>query len=451
MDASTRSVLFLAPEPVRPELTGPARRAVKLAEVVAEHCRVTLAAPGPSTFPDGPFRTLETGPLHDQRLGRAFAEHDVVVVQTLPSPRLLLAAARRAPRLVVDLLAPLALEALETHAGGGERREVVRWRAREMVGHLAVADLVLCTNERQRDLLVGAALAAGLLGGAEGAAPLHERIAVVPHGLDPRRAPARPSRLRTGDLAAPGLKVAVWGGGIWSWLDPLTAVRAMGRLRSRRPDLRLAFVGLDHPDPAQRAAHAPAADAARRLVADEGLEAAVAFRPRWLGRDEFLDHLADADAGVSLHAETLEGRYATRTRILDYLEVGLPVLASHGDTMAEVVARHGLGRAVEPGDADGCAEALDALTGAQAPRVAGSAALDALSWRNVARPLVEFCLTGAQGAAPRRPAALTLAARQYPAFLRAVHGGGGGPGLARAASRAAARLLPGRSSRRRGG
>ena len=442
MDASSPSVLFLAPEPVGPELTGPARRALKLAEAVARRCDVTLAAPSPSAFPPGPFRTLETGPVHDQRLDDAFAAHDIAVVQTLPSPRLLLSAALRARRLVADLIAPLALEAIEM---GRDRDAVVRLRVRQMLTHLWIADLVLCSNERQRDLLVGAALAGGVVAARADLAPLQERIVVVPHGLDIDGTRRKPSRLRTGQLAGDGVRIAVWGGGIWSWFDPLTAIRAVERLRERRPDLRLAFVGLDHPDPAQRAAHAGAADAARRYVAERHLDDVVVFRTPWLGRDDFLDHLADADVGVSLGRPTAEARYATRTRVLDYLEVGLPVVSSDSDTMADVIVRHGLGRAVPPGDVDACAQALDALTAAPSRADGGAAALEALSWRNVARPLVDYCLTARPPDAPRRSASLAHVVRQYPAFLRSVHTDGGFA-LARAASRSAARLVRARSS-----
>jgi glycosyltransferase involved in cell wall biosynthesis len=431
-----RSVLFLAPEPLRESLTGPARRTVKLAEVVARHCAVTLAAPSPSVFPGGPFRTQETGPVDDQALAPLFAAHDVVVVQSLPSPRQLLAALRHARRLVVDLVAPRALEAREIGPDDGARRSAVRWREREMVAHLHAADLVLCANERQRDLYVGAWLASGRVGD-DRPAGLDESIVVVAQGIDPGTAPLGRSTLRTGELAGADLRIALWAGGMWSWLDPLTAVRAMHRLRDRRPDLRLALVGLEHPDHHQVVAHARVADEAVGYVDRHGLQDTVVVRPPWLAHDEYRAHLADADVGISLHHATLESRYASRTRVVDYLEAGLPVVASDGDAMAELVARHGLGRVVAPGDADGCAAALDALTGPDARRLDAGGALAGLRWDRVAQPLVDYCTDGRPPARRSRASALALTARQYPAFVGAVRHGDGHGGLARAAVRRA--------------
>jgi glycosyltransferase involved in cell wall biosynthesis len=435
--ATPRSVLILAPEPLGETVTGPVLRAVKLAEAVAEGCDVTLAAPAPSVFPEGRFRTLETGPQQNQRLARALSAHDVAVVQALPSPRQLLTARRHARRLVADMIAPLALELAEVGDEPATTRAVVRWRAHQMVAHIAVADLVLCTNEKQRDLVIGAGLAAGLL---DGGASLQDRVVVVPHGVDP--APPRPGRslLRANGFADDGDRVAVWGGGIWSWLDPLTAIRAVERLRPSRPDLKLAFVGLDHPNPAPRRAHAPLAAEAVAYVRDRGLEDTVAFRPRWLSRDDLFAHLRDADVGLSLSAPTLEGRYASRTRVLDYLTAGLPVVCTRGDTMAELVDRHELGRVVGVADVDGVASAVDALTRGEPRRVDNHGVLEPLIWRNVARPLLEFCLGEEPGVQRTWRSSLGVAARGYPAFLSAVWRTEGSPGLARAAARRAVSL-----------
>ena len=435
--ATTRSVLVLAPEPLGETVTGPAQRAVKLAEALAEGCEVTLAAAAPSVFPDGPFRTLETGPEPDRRLVGALSAHDVAVVQALPSPRQLLIARRHARRLVADMIAPLALELAEVGDEPATTRAVVRWRAHQMVSHLAVADLVLCSNEKQRDLVIGAGLAAGLL---DGGAPLQDRVVVVPHGIDP--SPPLPGRslLRANGFADDRDRIAVWGGGIWSWFDPLTAIRAVERLRPSRPDLKLAFVGLDHPNPVLRRAHAPLAAEATAYVRERGLEEAVAFRPRWLSRDDLFAHLRDADVGLSLSAPTLESRYASRTRVLDYLTVGLPVVCTRGDTMAELVDRHELGRVVGVADVDGVAGALDALTRGEPRRFDDHGVLEPLMWRNVARPLLDFCLSDEPRTHRPLRSSLPVVARGYPAFLSAVYRTEGAGGLAGGAMRQVARL-----------
>jgi glycosyltransferase involved in cell wall biosynthesis len=431
------SVIFLAPEPLAESPTGPARRTVKLAEVVAEHCRVTLAAPAPSTFPEGPFETFETGPPHDQRLAAAVAAHDVAVVQALPSPRQLLTVRRHARRLVTDLIAPLALELAEMGDDAAVTRAAVRWRARQMVAQLAAADLVLCTNEKQRDLVIGAALAAGIV--EPDGTPLHRRVAVVPHGLDEHPPTGGESLLRRNGYVDEGDRIAVWGGGIWSWLDPLTAIRAIERLRGTRPELKLAFVGLDHPDPETRLAHEPAANAARAYVRDHGLERQVLFFPRWLAREDFVAHLREADVGVSLAGSGLESRYASRTRVLDYLSAGLPVVCTGGDAMSELVDARGFGCVVDPADVDGTAAALDRLT-REPRRVEGHGALEPLLWHNVARPLVEFCAEDGPAQPGRTRATAAAAARAYPDFIRFIYRAERAGGLARAARRRLANL-----------
>jgi glycosyltransferase involved in cell wall biosynthesis len=245
--------------------------------------------------------------------------------------------------------------------------------------------------------------------------------------------------LRGGDFASPGDRIAVWGGGIWSWLDPLTAIRAVERLRAARPDLKLVFVGPEHPEQTHRRAHGPRAGAAIEYVRDRGLGAAVAFRHGWWPWHEYLEHLQDADVGVSLNAATLEGRYASRTRVLDYLVAGLPVVCTRGDTMSALVEGHGLGEAVAASDVEACAAALDRLT-REPRRVDARAALESLRWANVARPLVEFCAAPAPPSRGGRAAALA-AARGYPAFARATYAAEGPRALGRAALARAGGLL----------
>jgi glycosyltransferase involved in cell wall biosynthesis len=105
--------------------------------------------------------------------------------------------------------------------------------------------------------------------------------------------------------------------------------------------------------------------------------------------------LAEADLGVSAHLDHLEARFSFRTRILDYLWAGLPMVASSGDALGDLVAARGLGRAVEPGDVDGfaaaCAALLDDSSEYEAARARIEELRPRLVWSEAARPLVDWC------------------------------------------------------------
>jgi hypothetical protein len=163
---------------------------------------------------------------------------------------------------------------------------------------------------------------------------------------------------------------------------------------------------------------------ALRYVRERELEETVVLRPRWLPRDAYFDHLHEADVGLSLHGPTLEGRFAARTRVLDYLAAGLPVVCTAGDTMSGLVAAHELGTVVRALDVDGCARAIDGLASGRPTRAAGEDVLEPFRWRNVARPLVEFCVDANARRGPSAGRAVALTARQYPAFLSAVYRSG---------------------------
>jgi glycosyltransferase involved in cell wall biosynthesis len=440
----TKSVLFLSPERIGPDSTSPARRAVKLAEAVGERCHVTLAAPSPSQFPDGPFAVLETGPVDDQRLAAAMRRHDVVVTQTMPSPRQLIGALRHARRLVVDLFAPLALEASEMPATGPEHQNAItRWRTRELVAHLAAADLVVCGNEKQRDLLIGTALGAGLLalGPASPGAVRADRIVVVPQGIDSE--PPRHTRrvLRgTGSIEDSDL-VVLWAGGTWSWMDPVTPIKAIERLSARRPDLKLVFVGTAHPDPTIQRTHQIGARAAIDYARDTGLEGSrVIFSDGWLSYEDYLNVLLESDIGIATARPTLESHFASRTRVVDYLAAGLPVVCSANDVMSAFVDRHGLGCSIPPLDVDACAAALDELAASGPPPAVDRAALAPLQWERVSRPLVDYCADPTPGPA-RRGASLAAAVRQYPSFARAVYTQDSWPAFVRALLKRAKKLV----------
>jgi glycosyltransferase involved in cell wall biosynthesis len=399
-------ILVVSAEPVGARMAGPAIRAYELARALAAHADVTLAAPAPSELPDTPPggaaapRLLQAGLADYDALLSAVRAHDVVVAQLLP-PRLLGRIWQEPARLVVDLYNPTVVEAIEATRWkpAGSRARLNRIVARAAAAHLAAADLALCASERQRDLWLG------VLAGREALEPgALERLAVVPFGLraEPPRAAARP--VMRGALVPEDARILLWGGGIWDWLDAPTAIRAVTRLPD---DVVLVFQGVKRPALLERDEHAAGA-AAIALARELRLEGSrVVFNHDWVPYEERGAWLLEADIGVSAHPAHLETRFAYRTRILDYLWAGLPVVASAGDVLGDRVAAAGLGRAVPPGDDAAFAAACEAVLADPEPlRANVRAAADELRWDRVVQPLLDFCQSGTKRTPTRHRARL---------------------------------------------
>ena len=401
-------VVLWSTDPVGERMAGPGIRYHRLSTELAQRFAVTLVAPGDGV-PGVPyaFRRVESSAPD------AYAEADVVVAQSLPLG--LVRSFRRAgARLVFDLYAPALVEAAANLA---EEQEAGRVGYGEVVATTRVALLLgdgfLCASERQRDHWLGALAALGRVSPDVYAEDptLRSLVAVVPFGLDPFG--LDPSGVgaapRVGGVL-PGIaasdRLLLWGGGIWNWLDPLTVIRAVGRLAERRSDVKLLFLGLAHPSSAVGAMSM--ADRAVALAGELGLEgSSVFFNRSWVPYDERLDWFAEADLGVSAHHDSLEARLAFRTRLLDHVAAGTPVVVTRGDVLADLVESRGMGRTVGPGDVDGWVDAvgelLDDARTYTAARKAVAAAQEELAWARVVEPLAE--LIERVAASPRRGSA----------------------------------------------
>ena len=133
-------------------------------------------------------------------------------------------------------------------------------------------------------------------------------------------------------------------GGLTERKNPLTLLQAFARVRARRPDARLAFVG-DGP-------LASAVDAgARRL----GIAAAV-LRPGAVPHAQVADWVTAADALALVSRVEPLGIAA-----LEALAAGRPVVATRAGGAREVVPDPGAGRIVDPADPVAIAAALLAV------------------------------------------------------------------------------------------
>jgi len=392
-------VLLISEDQVGPRMAGTGIRNWELARVLAQSCRVVLAAPlsGP-VEEDVPWvvRPITLG--DGDEMDTLLTDTDVVISNV--------SALRDYPQLadlpipwVGDAYVPSATESLPLHEHG-DMRDRLTWYAADhdlLNLFLLRADFILCSSERQRDFLLGMLAALGRVNPCvyDESRDLRALIDVVPYGLPPeppmRRRPVLKG-VRSG--VAEDDRIILWGGGIWNWFDPLTLIRAVGEIASQHPEVRLFFPGARHPF-AERIPEMHMCRWAAELSEELGLTGRHVFFADWLPYDGRADYLLEADIGVSLHGNGIEPRYAYRTRILDYIWAGLPMVVTEGDVLADLVGERGLGYVVPPGDVAAVREAVLALLAEADARGARAAAFrevaQEFSWERVARPLVAFC------------------------------------------------------------
>jgi glycosyltransferase involved in cell wall biosynthesis len=264
------------------------------------------------------------------------------------------------------------------------------------INQLQYGDFFLCASETQRDYWVG------LLSSLNRVNPLtyaddptlRRLIDVVPFGL-PGVPPAHTRQVLKG--VHPGIRdtdwLVLWGGGIYDWLDPLTLIQAMAIVAAGRDDVKLFFMGVKHPNPTVRGFRM--LQKAVRLSRELALENRFVFFNDWVPYEARANYLLEADIGISLHLDHLETRYAFRTRVLDYIWAGLPIICGPGDAMSDLVSAHKLGRVVGYQAAAEVAAAITDLLSTPALRAEYAPRFEAitpgLSWPRVAQPLVSFC------------------------------------------------------------
>lgn len=386
-----RQILTITTDPLTAEMPGPAIRAWHLSEALAKVHAVTLVS---SVACDREHPLMEVRAGDEGEVARLAEKAEVIigpgsVVRRYPS------VARSSTPLVIDLYDPYHLENLESDGATSlaDRAATISHLNAVVNEDLARGDFFLCASQRQRDFWIGSLTACGRVNPYtyEGDPRLDRLLAVVPFGL-PEHDPERNGpglRERFPSIAADD-RVAVWGGGVYNWFDPLSLVRAIAQARSAAPDLRLVFLGMQNPNP-----HIPemrVATKTRELADELGLTGvSVFFNEGWVPYEQRANFLLDAQIGVSTSFDHIESRFSFRTRVLDYLWAGLPMVLTEGDTLADAVEDAKAGIKVRPGDVGAIAQALtrildDPPEPAAIRRLAGH-----FRWDLVAAPLTAFC------------------------------------------------------------
>ena len=393
--ATTRQrVLILTADTLGPKMAGPAIRVWEMAKTLAKEHEVVLAS---MRKPEISHPSFKVRHIHAGNAKGLVEWAEVIVTQGFTMYHFPEIATSDAA-VVVDIYDPFHIEALvmRRNEPPNERWATARSDRDVVNDQLERGDLLLCASDKQRDFWLGQLAAVGRINPAtyDQDPDLKGLLAVAPFGL-PADPPAQTRHAIKG--AVEGIDeddiVLLWGGGIYNWFDPASLIKGLAMAVEDEPRLKLFFLGTAHPNPdvpeMARAAEAYA------VARDTGLlNTHVFFNDGWVDYEDRANYLLDADVGVSTHFLHIETELSFRTRILDYLWAGLPILATEGDSLSRLVRQHDLGEVVLAEDPTSIAEALVRI--ADSDRRAEARAnvqtlAPTMTWEQALAPLVAFC------------------------------------------------------------
>jgi glycosyltransferase involved in cell wall biosynthesis len=410
-----RRIALVSSEPIRERMAGIGIRYLELARRLPELLASGEPPTGPGragapvevvlVSPAEPERTAALGIARERvrrfeagRLAEILADCDGAVAQGQLANHLVL----ECPRLptAIDLYDPWLVENL--HYTGSLGLDPYRNDHASWVLQLSRGDFFLCSSEEQRLFYLGFLAALGRINPERTAADpdLCGLIAPVPFGVPrevPDHRPLLPER-------RPGERRLLFGG-LYDWYDPWVLLDALGRLDPGKApgtdglDWTLLLVRNPNPESTPQRLLREVEERCRRRGWWETRVRVL----DWVPAERRWDLLRDADVLVAPHRASLETRLSLRTRFLDALAVGCPVITSEGGTMARLLREHGAGRLVGEGDSEALAEALtEALRtppegevaremDRTAVREGAGRLLEAFRWERVLEPLVRFC------------------------------------------------------------
>jgi glycosyltransferase involved in cell wall biosynthesis len=149
-------------------------------------------------------------------------------------------------------------------------------------------------------------------------------------------------------VVQPGFRV-VYHGTVTPWYGVDLLLDAAGAVVSEIPKLAVEVYG-----------EGDAVPGLRERAQELGLDGRVQFHDRWLPQTEVLSLVRSASVGVIPNRPTRLNRYALSSKLLEYVELGIPVAVAGLPTLREHFSDDEV-VFFEPGDADALAAALVAI------------------------------------------------------------------------------------------
>ena len=380
------------------KMAGPGIRFYEFAKVLSNYLDVTLLTPNKIDIDTEGFKTRQYKVNNYKSLQRCVENSDIILIQGhilyyFPFLK------NFKGKIIVDLYNPFNLESLEMFKDSNmeERIRIDKNNLNILKFQLTIGDFFICASEKQRDYWIGMLNAVGRINpySYDSDSTLRNLIDIVPSGI-PSEPPVH-SNLYIRDVI-PDIKeediIILWGGGIWNWLDPITAIKALWEITRSRKDIKLVFMGIKHPDP--KLPEMKKCIEAIRLSRELDLYGKNVFFNEWTPYKSRQALLMRSDVGLSIHHERIETEFSYRTRVMDYIWARLPVITTEGDSIAKMVKVENIGEVVKYEDTNQLARVMESVATNKSLKEIYRKNLNKIApgfyWENATRPLVKYCV-----------------------------------------------------------
>jgi GT2 family glycosyltransferase/glycosyltransferase involved in cell wall biosynthesis len=392
-----RTLLIVSHDVVSSEMAGPAIRVWNFAKVLSKYMHVILAVPNEPNLPDMEFEIVKYS--DDLSIEALASRADVLLLGGTTFSRFK-SLKKINKYLILDMYDPYNLAALEEYKEKpvGEQIDLCKYLTGALNDELYHGDFFICASERQRDYWLGMLSALGRINPVTYAADvtLKKMIDVIPFGL-PENKPVHEKNVLKGVIK--GIEkndfVILWGGGIYNWFDTLSLIRAMKIVSETRKDLKLFFMGVRPPDPMVKELNL-VNDTVNLAKSLDVYENNVFFNFGWVKYNERQNYLTESDVGIITHPIHIETRFSFRTRALDYMWAGLPMISTEGDFFSELINEKKLGLTVKEKDPEGIAKAIIRLAQDKEYYDLCVRNLNLLTheytWDKVCAPILKYCM-----------------------------------------------------------
>jgi glycosyltransferase involved in cell wall biosynthesis len=227
---------------------------------------------------------------------------------------------------VIGRLARVPIVVAHEHTWSFEGQPLRRMLDRELIGRFGDAFIAVSRDDRRKMIEIERVPA--------------ERVRFVPNGIA-SRAPSPGHDLREELGLGPGPLIGAVGT-LRAQKSYDVLIRAVASMHSRNPDVHLVIAG-----------GGPERERLERLIGELGVADVVILLGRRLDVPNLLDAL-----DVAVCASAFEG---SPLAVLEYMEAGLPIVATSVGGVPDLIEDGVHGLLVEPGDPEGLALALEEL------------------------------------------------------------------------------------------